>query len=800
MKKEEEFEKIYEELRNESEKDNKKELNAKELDDCKVKNEILYQGFLEDNDIIKDLLNFITIYTRIDVINSIVYQKNKALKIFKDFLSFKKIKYRFNEDYSGLTKQLYEDFDSYTLIHPENYNIINDLNNQQLNSNTIKKENKLKLIPIQSSKKMNKSFSKGNFWSSEKNHRNILQNSISRINLKDYNYSKNENNNFLGKIKNKSASKLNAINQDTNINKSIEKKKDFIVEKIEKSSGWIYEADAIDFIKYTLFFSVLEKKVDFPEIVNIQFKEELLQKVKKENELEKEKDISMKTQVKFDLVIKNLSKKELQIFINKLGNNVFLKEKLNLDKEKDNKNFDLLVEVAKDYFSQSQDKYSQISTYITLIKILNYLKDPKNAISDELKNMNKDYCEKLKVDEENEKVFILMTNGSYNLLSQVIKLSKSINFDEISNEKVIGDKDYSFKYNNNIDKILSKLIKDKPISKIFSVSKNNRNVPNLNKFLNILYDLNNSNIRYSIIYFEDDIGTFIDNNIINDLTFHFKNNNKEINCSDNYNLLKQKIEEMENIKQLNLSFKIKIDEFLNLLPTTEIKIKKAIEEYFEKIKNNERIREIALNIIKQIKKQSLFKNNKAIFYLKSNQKSTYKICNNLEDIFDCKLILSDLDIKDYNDYLVQIKIQLDSWLIEISNNLIKIDFKKDIYYKNTDYFETNNIMDVIIYNLNKYYNKKCVINKNINLDELNYQSNIPEDAEIYDKLSFLLKDIFIKFKELFNKDIINEKRIINSLISNCKCYYFYSFIFYQIQTSVFLSNRNYISNKILETF
>ena len=218
-----------------------------------------------------------------------------------------------------------------------------------------------------------------------------------------------------------------------------------------------------------------------------------------------------------------------------------LKEKLNLDNEKENQNFDLLIEVVKDYFSLSQDKYSQITTYIALIKILNYLKDEKNRISEELKNMNKDYCGKLKVNEDNEKIFILITNGSYNLLSQVIKFSKVINFDEISKKEIVEDRDYSFDYKNNIDKTLSILIKDKPTSKIFSISKNNRNIPNLNKFLNILYDLNFSNIRYSIIYFEDDIRTSIDHNIINDLAFHFKyNKNKsEINGSDNYNLLKK---------------------------------------------------------------------------------------------------------------------------------------------------------------------------------------------------------------------------------------------------------------------
>ena len=234
------------------------------------------------------------------------------------------------------------------------------------------------------------------------------------------------------------------------------------------------------------------------------------------------------------------------------------------------------------------------------------------------------------------------------------------------------------------------------------------------------------------------------------------------------------------------------------MPTIEIKIKKEIDDYFEKLDNNERLESIAQNIINKIGKQSLFKNNKAIFYLDVNHNSTSRICKNLKDIFDCHFILSNLNMKNNKEYLKKIKIQLDSWLIEIYKSLINIDFNKDIYYKKTGYFETSNIMEVIIYNLNKYYNKKCMKIKNINLNDLYYQSNISDDVEIYDKLSFILKDIITKFKELFNKDIINTKEIINSLINNYKCYYLYSFIFNKIQTHTCHLNRNNISNKIID--
>ena len=84
---------------------------------------------------------------------------------------------------------------------------------------------------------------------------------------------------------------------------------------------------------------------------------------------------------------------------------------------------------------------------------------------------------------------------------------------------------------------------------------------------------------------------------------------------------------------------------------------------------------------------------------------------------------------------------------------MEINFMNDIYYKNTGFFASNNILDVIQYNLKKYYNKKYIINKEIDLMDLNFQINISEDVEIYEKLSSFLKEIITKFNELFNKSI-----------------------------------------------
>ena len=89
------------------------------------------------------------------------------------------------------------------------------------------------------------------------------------------------------------------------------------------SNGNSYEENAIDFIKYALFFSSLEKQIAIPEKLTLNFDNELLQKVYIIPNY-------FKDSIQLDLVVKNLSKKELEEFLDNLKNNIFLKERLNL--------------------------------------------------------------------------------------------------------------------------------------------------------------------------------------------------------------------------------------------------------------------------------------------------------------------------------------------------------------------------------------------------------------------------------------------------------------------------------------
>jgi hypothetical protein len=323
-------------------------------------------------------------------------------------------------------------------------------------------------------------------------------------------------------------------------------------------------------------------------------------------------------------------------FFNRIKKNVFQKEKLDLDSES-NHNFDLLIEVARNYFYQSQDKYAQINAYILLIKILNYLRNINEEDENymEFKKLNEIICDKLKVNEKNEKILILITNGSYHLLSQIIKFSNKNKFEDIEKK----EEEKKGKDNANMDKethkILSDLIKDTSISKTFSFLQNNRNIPNLNKFLNILSDLDKSNLKYSIIYFEDDIKMSMENYILNEIMFLEKYNHTELKrFHENYKIILENIQKSDYTNIKNLAFKKEMNDFINLLTTMKSEIKRAFNDYYNSLSENRNIKNIAEKINLDMEKYSFFKNHRVKIYLVKNHSSTQKIIDVLNDIFN----------------------------------------------------------------------------------------------------------------------------------------------------------------------
>jgi len=751
MEANDEYKKIYEELRNASLKDDKVNLNFDNIKLEETLNTLKYEDFFEDSGFENDLVNFISTYNRTNLINSPIYQKQKALIYFKDFISFQKILFKFKVQ-TEKGKQNDLKINSSLTINPEKDEILNLSQSISINVSANMEE--------QISENQQNSSIK-----SDKLNKNSTEDlKVNNSQIRDVNQIKNKN------TENSFHSNKSKSSQNKSKKKQKQKDKDesnFNIETIEKSDGKSYEENSIDFIKYALLFSSLEKKVSNPEHLPLNFDDELLAKtnINKNN---------LQSSIKLDLVVNNLSKKELEEFITNLKNNIFLKEKLNLEKYSDEQNFDLLIEVAKNYFSQSQDKFQQLYSYIALIKVMNLMKCSND---DELKNKYKDNCNRLKVSENNEKIFILITDGSYHLLSQIIKFSEKNKYENIEAQNDIEEKEYSFDYNDKVDKVLSNLIENTSLSKIFSKIKNNRNVPNLNRFLNILSEFEKNNIPHFIIYYEDDIKISIDNQILNELLYQLKFNKPYLDkfYTGKFDSIEKKIHERDCINVLNLPFLRKINDFLNLLKTEEIKIKRLANKHYNynSLENDNKLIKLAKNIIEQLKDANLFKNNKLQITLKKNHESSKAICDYLKDLFTFESTLIDTNIKDYKDYLLSIDSKISSWLENIIKSYSSIKNNAVLFNENGK-LSTNNIIEVIQFNINKYFNGQISIDKNkIDLTGLEYDETNQEDKEFYNELSDIFNKIMKTINEIFKKDFNIKISIFAPLINNCKCHCLY---------------------------
>ena len=766
-----EFKKIYEELRKESLKDDKVNLNFENIVLDETLNTLKYEDFFEDKEFENDLINFISTYNRTNLINSPIYQKQKALIYFKDFISFQKILFKFKVQ-TEKEKQNDLKINSCLTIHPEK-NVILNLSQDISINDGLKMEEKI----IENKQNSSIENDKLNKNSTEDKKVNNSQGSDKNKNTENSFYS-NKSRSFQSKSKKKEKQK---DKDESNFN----------IETIEKSDGKSYEENSIDFIKYALLFSSLEKKVSNPEHLPLNFNDELLKKP----EIDKN---NLQPSIKLDLVVNNLSKKELEELITNLKNNIFLKEKLNLEKYANEQNFDLLIEVAKNYFSQSQDKFQQLYSYIALIKVMNLMKDSND---DELKKKYKDNCNRLKVSENNEKIFILITDGSYHLLSQIIKFSEKNKYENIKAQNDIEEKEYSFDYNDKVDKVLSNLIENTSLSKIFSKIKNNRNIPNLNRFLNILSEFEKNDVPHCIIYYEDDIKISIDNQIVNELIYQFKYNKPYLDkfYTGKFDLIEKKIHERDCINVLNLPFFRKINDFLNLLKTEEIKIKRLANKHYnyDSLEKDNKIKKLEKKFIEQFEGVSLFKNNGLKIYLEKNNESSGIISNYLKDLFTFESSLDDLKCKNYKEYMKNINGQITSWLEDIYNRYSSIK-ESEILFTENGKLSSNNIIEVIQYNINKYFNNQILIDKNlIDFKDLEYDETISEDKEFYNELSSILDGIMEKYQEIFNKDINIKDKIIFPLINNCKCHCLYSLLLNLVKKLCFI-NKNDIASGLMK--
>ena len=238
----------------------------------------------------------------------------------------------------------------------------------------------------------------------------------------------------------------------------------------------------------------------------------------------------------------------------------------------------------------------------------------------------------------------------------------------------------------------------------------------------------------------------------------------------------------------------KINDFLNLLKTKEIKIKRLANRHYNynSLKNDNKIKKLAKKFIEQFEGVSLFKNNRLKIYLEKNHESSGMIIDYLKDLFNFESLLDDLKCKKYPKYLKKVNDEITSWLNDIYNRYSSIK-EDEILFTENGKLSSNNIIEVIQYNINKYFNNQISIDKNIiDFKDLEYDETIKEDKEFYDELSSILDGIMEKFQEIFNMDINIKDKIIIPLINNCKCHCLYLLLLNLVKNLCFI-NKNDIS-------
>ena len=684
-----------------------------------------------NQDFIDDLAIYINLLNKFKLIESPSFQLNKALTSLKNFLSFKKQIIRLKKE-KEINLNINDSLEKKSLENKSS-------SIQKINDNSKETKNK---INVSKNEKSNKSSCFNDI-------------NLNKSQYKKYNLTKSSTD----EKKNKSVNNIPILNQPKKSNKTItnETNKDIMNANI---NGYLFEQNSIDFMKNSLFAIFCNYEIFIPGIIQIN---KLYEKLKNTNL----KEIFIKPykdSIKFDMTISGFQKKEIMNLIKLFNKNIFLPECLNLNENGDEETFDLLFEIASNIHKQSQDKYYQINTYSILIKILNELRK-KDPIDDNIKNeekeeLNNRLCKILKISNNNEKILFLITDGSYLVLSQLIK-----------HYKLNQIKNISIKENEGIQKIFNKY-------------KNHRNAKNTEKLFEILSMLTNNKIKFCIVYISDEVGDLIDKEYINKIKFVLKCYEKKniTNQTLNFNNFKNSISNEENQMFNYIQFKENIDVFLNLLITKELNLNKEIKLYSENYINNNTYNDLLQNLMEQLSSDVLnnfFKQFKICILIPKEKKDDL---NNKDDIKNIEKIatinfsektLNEIFYENNNEYT-----KLFNYYINNLNPIIKDDQNVKLYhYNKEEFFNTKNIIQKIEYDLIKIFNIKYnlkVDEKELNL--LKYDNNNNLDKNFLGNIEKLCNEIINMYfiKNILKKNNeFNNKQNILLLIENLKCFNFY---------------------------
>ena len=270
---------------------------------------------------------------------------------------------------------------------------------------------------------------------------NINNNSINSINS----INKNENENLLIKKENKKNKSIVFLNEF----KLKDAKESIEIYDNEKMSGDEFELNSRRILNLMMIFIGKHqyrifnpKKIPLSKFI----------KLMKIN-LDKNIKITDPDNLEIDVIINNFQVSHLKDLINKFKNHFFLTEKLKIDEN--NNNINIIGEISRNFIFQIKSKFEQIEVYNIIFKILENLKN--NDIEEEIKNY---IISKLSIKNiNNDNIFLIITDGSFIVLSFVIDIIKQIEQSKLNNELTI--KKFIEEKVNKKSKILIKIIPNK---------------------------------------------------------------------------------------------------------------------------------------------------------------------------------------------------------------------------------------------------------------------------------------------------------------------------------------------------
>ena len=390
----------------------------------------------------------------------------------------------------------------------------------------------------------------------------------------------------------------------------------------------------------------------------------------------------------FDFMIKNVNKSIILNILNNFKGNIICNSDLNsLD---ENKNYQIIGEIAKNILKQSSDKINQINKYVDIILINDLLKKLENVSNKDQIEMN---FNTLNFNFYDDKIIMIITDGSY------IQLLKVTDINEVNGES----KDNNSLFNRDI-----------------------KDIQNYNKIIQLL---KNSKIPFIIFFMPNDLRNNIDDYLIEHA--------KKINYRDMKTKYEKNVYNSYSIKLIEeeiKKFKIYIMEYIlsicnDLTKSLQIISSGLYAEIIEsiKLKNIFKVEFVIYKLkyfeINNFQMKSLLEKKcfyiEKIFLKNDNEIHEYKkvpddtfrvlICeetdtNNFKFLVDNDESFS--IIVDEKDFKIKAH-EIISKLKEKFQKYFAVQIKKKIqknclyYSKNEEYLNAKNLIDKIKYDLAK---------------------------------------------------------------------------------------------------